>query len=200
MIIYRANRMRFLGSFAAAIPLLLVAGSVHAAEVSQTINLTNGTQSGSAQFTFNDTTHQLDIVLTNTMTTNGGPQWLTGAFFNIAGNPILTDASAAGNLITLSGTTQSNYAVAGAEHFWAYRGDIANGELPSPLFGSSDQRYGVGSAGFGVFGNGDIIGLDPNGPLPQPDGTDGGILADITGLSVPNGHEGTPFVLGSLML
>ena len=71
----------------ALIPVLLAAGGVHAGEVTIDFALSNGTQSGAASFIFSDAgpTPTLDIVLTNTMTTNGGPNWMTGAFFNIGG-------------------------------------------------------------------------------------------------------------------
>ena len=95
-------------------------------------------------------------------------------------------------MITLDGTTQSPFTDYDPDQFWAYR-DNLTGELP---FG--DQQYGLGAAGFDIFGDLDM--LAPGGPEPQPNGADGGILADIDGLMVPDGHETTPFVLGSLQL
>jgi len=193
------NRMFYLP---VTVMMSLLGGvTANAAEVSFDFALTNGIQSASANFTFDDGDGMqggsyLTISLTNTMTTNGGPQWLTGLFFNIAGSPTMTyqTDSDVGQMITLDGITQSVYSAATAEHFWAYRDDLT-GLLP---FG--DQKYGLASAGFELFGEADVLNFDPDGPTPQPDGTDGGILADISGLSVPNGHEGNPFVLGSLQL
>lgn len=193
-------QFRKIACFAVATTLSLFAGiSANADEVSFDFALDNGVQSASANFTFADGAglgdlSTLTITLTNTMTTNGGPNWLTGLFFDMAGSPALSYQSVNGNMITLDGTNQSIYNDATPDHFWAYRDDLS-GMLP---FG--DQQYGLGSAGFGIFGQSDILNWDPNGPQPQPDGTDGGILADIGGLSVPNGHEGKPFVLGSLQL
>lgn len=180
---------------------LLAGNTANAAEVNYDFSQENGTQSASANFNFDDGNGMLGgtfltITLTNTMTTNGGPQWLTGLFFDIAGSPTMiyqTDSDV-GQMITLDGVTQSIYSDATAEHFWAYRDDLS-GSLP---FG--DQQYGLGAAGFDIFGESDMLNFDPNGPAPQPDGTDGGILADIGGLSLPDGHDGTPFVLGSLQL
>lgn len=191
---------RNIAQFAVATTLSLFAGiTANADEVSFDFSQDNGTHSASANFTFADgagdlgTLTSLTITLTNTMTTNSGPQWLTGLFFDMAGSPTMSYQSVNGQMITLDGITQSTYNDAAPDHFWAYRDDLSG--LP---FG--DQEYGLGSAGFGVFGQNDILNWDPNGPQPQPDGTDGGILADISGLEVPNGHEGTPFVLGSLQL
>ena len=187
--------------FAVATTLSLFAGTAaNAAEVSFDFDLTNDIQSASANFTFADGAElgdlaTLTITLTNTMTTNGAPNWLTGLFFNLAGSPSLSYQSVNGQMITLDGTTQSDYTTAAPDHFWAYRDDLT-GMLPF----IGDQQYGLGSAGFDIFGQSDILNFVEGGPLPQPDGTDGGILADIGGLSVPSGHDGTPFVLGSLQL
>ncbi len=183
-----------------AITLSWMAGiAANADEVSFDFAQTNGTQSASANFTFADGAElgdlsTLTITMTNNMTTNSGPQWLTGLFFDVAGSPALDYQSVDGEMITLDGTTQHAYTDPAPDHFWAYRDDLT-GELP---FG--DQEYGLGAAGFDIFGESDILNFDPKGPKPQPDGTDGGILADIAGLAVPDGHSDTPFVLGSLQL
>jgi hypothetical protein len=65
----------------------------------------------------------------------------------------------------------------------AYRDDINSGDYGSFLdsaFGGTTRAYGLGAAGFDVFGESDILNLQGGGPLPQPDGTDGGILAKIS--------------------
>jgi len=187
-----------LSAVTAAAMMTALAGNAYADELSFNFALSNGTQSASANFTFSEADQlapvTLTIELTNTMESNAGPNWLTGLFFNLAGDPTLTYQSLTAPLgmITLEGTTQTPYGDAPPEHFWAYRDDLT-GELP---FG--DQQYGLGAAGLDIFGSADILGLGA-GPLPQPAGTDGGILADISGLEVPGGHEGRPFVLGSLL-
>ena len=198
-----SSRKQALCLVTAAAVVTALAGNAYADELSFHFDLSNGTQSASADFTFSDAGSgpvTLNIVLTNTMTTNGGPNWLTGLFFNLAGAPTLDYQSTAGNMITLQGTTQSDFFYDPANEkqpglpadFWAYRDDLS-GELP---FG--DQQYGLGASGLDIFGLNDILGDPPNLILPQPAGTDGGILADIDGLQVPEGHEGRPFVLGSL--
>ena len=187
--------------------LTALAGNVYAGHLDYHFEfaLSNGTQSASADFTFSDAgggNVNLTIVLTNTMTTNGGPNWLTGLFFNLAGATLTTPSEANGQMISLEGPHegepfQHQHPNAGdPANFWAYRDDLSgSGDLP---FG--DQQYGLGAAGLDIFGLHDILN-HPNVPgdiLPQPAGSDGGILANIDGLEVPEGHEGRPFVLGSL--
>ena len=202
------SRERALRLATAAVMMTALAGNANADELSFNFALSNGTQSASADFTFSADNAlapvTLSIVLTNTMTTNGGPNWLTGLFFDLAGSPTLDYKSTDGQMITLDGTTQSDFfydvgkTMPGQPaDFWAYRGTDQNEFFPGELpFG--DQQYGLGAAGLDVFGLSDILGDPPPFILPQPAGTDGGILADIDGLSVPGGHEGRPFVLGSL--
>ena len=143
--------------FAVAMYLSLFTGiAANAAEVSFDFAHDNGTQSASANFTFADgagalgNLTSLTITLSNTMTTNplqgNGPNWLTGLFFNIAGSPTLSYQSVNGNMITLDGTTQSPFTDYTPDQFWSYR-DNLTGELP---FG--DQQYGLGAAGFDLFG------------------------------------------------
>src|SRR5688572_21448591 len=112
-------------SIVAALALSCAAGQVSANVVN--ISSSNGVQSASASFAFSNSGGQnrLDITLTNTMTTNGGPQWLTGLFFDIAGAPELTNADAVGSMISLNGTTQTPYNTVTASHFWAFRDDLS---------------------------------------------------------------------------
>ena len=193
----------------AAAMVAVLAGNAYADELSFDFALSNGTQSASADFTFSaaDATSQvtLRIELTNTMESNAGPNWLTGLFFNLAGSPTLTYQSltAPSGMITLEGNQQDDYfddddQPGDPADFWAYRDDLS-GELP---FG--DQQYGLGAAGLDIFGLQDIFNFPeiPGDILPQPAGSDGGILTSLLGddgLSVPEGHEGRPFVLGSLL-
>ena len=194
-----SSRKQALRLAIAAAMVTALAGNAYADELSFHFELSSGPHSASADFTFSDAGPgpvTLNIVLTNTMTTNAPPNWLTGLFFDLAGSPTLTYVpfSADGDMITLEGTTQTPYTDALPGNFWAYRDDFAgSGELP---FG--DQQYGLGAAGLDVFGMNDIVDSPPDSILPQPAGTDGGILADIMGLEVPEGHEGRPFVLGSM--
>jgi hypothetical protein len=157
-----------------------------------TINGSNGAQSASATFAFSNSGGQnkVDITLTNTMTANSNPGWLTGLFFDIAGAPTLTADAVAASMITLNGTTQTAYNDHTIGQFWAFRDGVNAG---GPLNG---QQYGLGCAGFGIFGPSDMI--QGGGPNPQPDGSDGGIVGNFAGVSVPGGHEGRPLALGSV--
>jgi hypothetical protein len=197
------SREQALRLVAAAAMVTALAGNAYAGELSFDFALSNGTQSASANFTFSADNElapvTLRIELTNTMESNGGPNWLTGLFFNLAESPTLiydhesAPVLAPDGMITLEGTNQTPYTLAEPANFWAYRDDLS-GELP---FG--DQQYGLGAAGLDVFGLANILEVPPDSILPQPAGSDGGILANIEGLSVPPGHEGRPFVLGSLV-
>ena len=160
---------------------------------SQTFSLSNGLQSASAVFTF--TSGSLDIVLTNTMTTNDGPNWLTGLFFDIGGptSPILapTGAPVDGSLVFfLDGSGPLDFTFFGPGKLWAFRQGVPDGEFPQ------DAAYGLGAAGLDVFGMKDI--LESGGPSPQPGGSDGGIVPSFDGVTVPPGHFGRPFAFGSL--
>ena len=146
------SREQTLRLVVAAALVTALAGNVYADELSFNFALSNGTQSASADFTFSDAGSgpvTLNIVLTNTMTTNAGPNWLTGLFFNLAGSPTLTYQGLSPlpppeewRMITLEGTTQTVYDAADPDNFWAYRQDPdLPGELP---FG--DQQYGLGAA------------------------------------------------------
>jgi hypothetical protein len=174
----------------AAVAIACAAGQVEANTI--TINGSNGAKSASASFAFSNSggQNQVQITLTNTMTANSNPGWLCGLFFDIAGAPTLTADSVAASMITLNGTTQTAYNDHTIGQFWAYRDGVNAG---GPLNG---QQYGLGCAGFGIFGPSDMI--EGGGPNPQPDGSDGGIIGDFAGVTVPGGHQGRPLALGAV--
>jgi len=151
----------------------------------------NGVQSAAATFTFDQSQGTLSIQLTNTMTANAGPNWLTGLYFDLGGSPALGAASAAGDLCRFHGTDQIHYEAHTTGQLWAMRDDL-NGALP---FGG--MQYGLSCVGAGVFSAADMI--EPGGPHPQPNGVDGGIVGDFSGVTVPMGHQkgGLPFVIGA---
>ncbi len=185
--------------FLVAAALAVVGGAVAtatASSISQTFSASQGNHSAEATFTFSDAGSgktSLNIKLTNTMSSNTGPNWLTGLYFDLAGSPELTYQSATGDLVKFSGTTPNPYSDQLPGQYWAYNGAIQNGQLP---FGS--QQYGLSAVGAGVFNN-DMM-LEPGGPHPQPNGVDGGIVGDFSGVTVPNGHQnqGNAFLLGSI--
>jgi hypothetical protein len=95
--------------------------------------------------------------------------------------------------------TASAYNTVTVDHFWGLNQSISGGSLP---FG--DQQYGLGAAGFGVFAPSTILNLQAGGPLPQPDGSDGGILSgdllDAGTIDIPSGHTDRPMVDGGIWL
>jgi hypothetical protein len=202
------------GRLATAVGAFALACTARAGEVSFTQSFTNGTQSASATFVFNDDgpTTTLSIMLTNTMTANGNPSWLCGLFFDLAGSPTMSytglggDGSDAFNdMVVIQNGSGSNpdssspYNTVIVDHFWGLDQNIGDGLLP---FGS--QQYGLGAAGFGVFASTTVLNLQAGGPLPQLDGSDGGILSggmlDAGTLNIPNGHTGRPMVDGGIWL
>jgi hypothetical protein len=200
----------------AAVAVFGWAGAARAGEVSITHFLADGTHSATATFVFNDDgpTTTLDILLVNTMSVTGegtNPQWLQGLFFDIAGSPVLSylglggDGSDAYNdmVIVHDGgmgpDTYTAYNTVSVDHFWALDQNISGGLLP---FGS--QQYGLGAAGFGVFSSTEVLNLQAGGPLPQLDGSDGGILSgDLLAngtLDLPGGHTEREMVDGGIWL
>ena len=198
------------GTLAAA----ALASGVSATELTISHSLTIGVQSAQADFTFDDVSDTLTLVLTNTMTTNPGegegPAWLTGLFFNLTGAGNLTlsmPKPPSANMVKFDGTTQVTYTDADPGHFWAFRSDLTPADFGefANKFGGGNQQYGLGSAGFDLFSHSDIIAYTPLGPRPQPAGADGGIVGDFGGVTVPSGFQigggnESPFVLESLEL
>jgi len=188
------NLFKFAVGTVVAGGLLTVNAMAHATVLEYEFALSNGAQSAQATFTFSDESgsNTLDIVLTNTMTTNDGPQWLTGLFFDIAGSPDLTNASVSGDMITLdSAGNQTPFTDESPDEFWGFQQEFSAGDLP---FG--EQQYGLGAAGFDVFGPSDVI----SGSFHSLNGPPGGVLADIPDLDVPNGfaNPNRPFFLGDV--
>ncbi len=171
-----------IGLSAIAVAGLAMASNANAAELTLSTSLTNGTQAATANFIFDDSggSTTLSIQLINDMTVTGegtNPQWLQGVFFDLAGSPTMSYVGMGGDgtddfndMIQLyDGATSSDpdtfspYTDVTVDHFWGLRDDISGGELP---FG--DQQYGLGAAGFGVFGPGSLN-YQAGGPDPQLD-------------------------------
>lgn len=200
----KANRCMGIG--AGALSVVAICGPTHAATVTITQTLDDGTHAATAIFIFDDSgaTTTLSIQLINDMSVTGegtNPQWLQGLFFDMAGSPTMSYLGLGGDgsddfndMIQLSpGATDTDpdpfvaYTDVTVDHFWGLRQDIAGGELP---FGT--QQYGLAAAGFGVFSEDDVLNLQATGPLPQLDGSDGGILSatllDSGSINLPDGH------------
>lgn len=127
-----------------------------------TFSATVGDRSASA--TFDAVGSDLLITLTNTSTNDvlEPTRILTALFFDIVGGPLtLTPASAvvpAGSTVHFGPTDPGG--VVGGE--WEYGDASSLGPTAPP----QNQRYGVGSAGFGVFGSGQLFpGSNLQGPI-----------------------------------
>ena len=125
-------------------------------------SVTQGNLAASAEFAASGS--NLVVTLTNTSPYDVliPSQVLTAVFFNLGGNPTLTPVSAvlgAGSVVLFGGTDPGG--VVGGE--WDYRGDLTGAPLGA--------LYGIGSAGFGLFGSG---GLFPGTNLQGPVSVNGG--------------------------
>jgi hypothetical protein len=135
---------------------------------------TNGTNL-SASATFNIVGGHLQVTLTNTsaVDVNEPAQVLHALFFDVASNPALTYTSAnicatCSYVGTVNNAGSSNV---GAE--WAYLFNAAG------LGGGVTQDYGLSSAGYGIFGPGNVLSGAPDqgGATTPPDGGDFGLLS-----------------------
>ncbi len=120
-----------------------------------------------AKFTFDDVAQTAVIRIENTIDSSHnslGSRVLTGLFWNMTpGSLPFTGVSAT------AGTPVNNPSGFDPTQMWAFRGDLSAGSTP---FGT---QFGLGAAGFDVFGAGNM--LASGGPFPQPNGIDGGILS-----------------------
>ncbi len=129
----------------------------------------DGSNALAADATFEISGNLLLVTLTNTSTdsTEIPAEVLTGVFFDIEGNPLLTPVSGvlAGGSAIVNAATPADGIVGGE---WAYRADVD----------SSFNRasYGISSTGLGVFGPGDLF---PESKLSKnpPDGMSYGIIS-----------------------
>lgn len=138
-----------------------------------TFTATNGSNL-SASAAFDIVGGNLILTLTNTsgVDVNNPAQVLHALFFDIAGNPALTYTSAdICASCTFVGTVSGTGTNVGAE--WAYL------QNASGLGGGVTQDYGLSSAGYGLFGPGDVLSGAPDrgGATTPPDGGDFGILS-----------------------
>jgi hypothetical protein len=135
---------------------------------------TNGSNL-SASATFDIVAGNLLVTLTNTsaVDVNDPAQVLHALFFDIAGNPSLTYTSAniCGSCTYVGTVNNPGSTNVGAE--WAY---LSNG---SGLGGGITQDYGLSSAGYGIFGPGNVLSGAPDqgGATVPPDGGDFGLLS-----------------------
>ena len=123
-----------------------------------------------ARATFDIVGSDLIVTLTNTSDVDVlvPADVLTAVFFDIAGDPVLTPETAVvvlGSVVHFGGTDPGG--VVGGE--WAYRAGLSGAP--------GDTTRGISSAGFGLFGPGDLFsGSNLSGPT-SPDGLDYGITS-----------------------
>ncbi|MBI3837456.1 MAG: hypothetical protein HY288_05935 [Planctomycetia bacterium] len=156
-------------------PLPAIAGSI-------TYSFSNGSLAASADFERSGN----NLIVTLTNTSAGDAQLptdiLTGIFFDVTGDPLLTRTSAIvpfGSSVLVGGTgadvTPSDRVVGGE---WAY---LNNLESVSP------HNSGISSSGLNIFGSGDLFpGDNLQGPT-SPDGVQFGIIPAGDNLLTGNG-------------
>lgn len=161
----RSGLLAFAGSVCA------LAGTASGDQV--TFNFSGSIPSGhsaSAKFTFDDVAKTLKVRIENTMgaAQNAlGSRALTGLFWNMTPSSMPFSGVSA-----TAGAAVNNAGGFAPTQLWAFRGDLTSGQTP---FGT---QFGLGAAGFDVFGASNM--LAPGGSSPQPNGIDGGILS-LTG-------------------
>lgn len=158
---------------------------------------TNGSNL-TAQATFDIVAGHLVLTLTNTslVDVNDNPNMLHALFFDIANNPGLTYTSAnICSTCTFVGTTLGTGTNVGAEFAFLQN---ANG-----LGSGITQDYGVSSAGYGIFGPGNVLpgAPDRGGANQPPDGPDFGILSAgyIAGNDSNGMNQNQPFIKNSVI-
>lgn len=158
----------------ATIMLLLHVALARGAEASPITFFYSSGGTRSASATFEVVAGNLQVTLTNTSAADAlvPADILTAIFFDITGSPTLSRDSAvlgSGSSVTNGGTTDAGGGVGGE---WAFA-DVSSFSSIVPGFAS----YGIGSAGFGVFGPGDLFpGSNLSGPI-SPDGIQYGITS-----------------------
>ena len=158
---------------------------------------TNGSNL-TAQATFDIVAGHLVLTLTNTslVDVNDNPNMLHALFWDMTSNPALTYTSA--NICatcTFVGTTLGSGTNVGAE--FAFKQNAAG------LGQGITQDYGVSSAGYNIFGPGDVLAGAPDrgGANQPPNGPDFGILS--AGYSPAGDSQGMtnqqPFIKNSVI-
>ncbi len=162
-----------------------------------TFTATNGSNlSASADFTI--VGGNLDIHLVNTSITpvSNNPDVLTGLFFDVSGAPSLTAGSINQDGSSSYVNTSVNPPSGALGDHWAY----TSGSITGPSSGGT-YEYGIGAAGFGVFGPSDTF----TGLGGSPGGVDYGLVGVLGSPSLglknngPQVQNGVDIVLdGSL--
>jgi hypothetical protein len=200
-----------IAAIAAAITLVGAAGTGGQA-LAQATFVASGTAAGnpvSASATFSISGNMLSITLTNTSNAlTGGAQdapgsTLSGVFFNVAGNPVLTPVSAfltAGSSILNTSACNSGMCVGVTD----VGGEFGYQNSSSGFTGGPSSHYGIASSGYlntglsgniGNFNNG-VAGVNLDDPASL-DGINFGIVTK-NGLNPNGGLGGVPVVSDSV--
>lgn len=176
--------------------LVVVALSVNAGATPITFNGSSGSLAASA--TFDTSGSNLVITLTNTSASDVlvPSQILTAVFYEVGGS-LLGLNSAIGSVALTPG---SAVAFGGTDPGGVVGGEFAYAE---GIGGSSPNgaRYGVSSAGFGIFGGATFPGTNLD-PPPAIDGLNYGITSAGDNLGTGNGAVtgGTPLIKNSVTI
>lgn len=162
-------------------------------------NGTNGSNL-SAQATFDIVGGRLVLTLTNTslVDVNDNPNMLHALFWDMASNPVLTYTSAnMCNTCSFVGTTLNNGAGTNVGSEFAFKQDAGG------LGQGITQDYGVSSAGYNIFGPGNVVAGAPDrgGSNQPPNGPDFGILSAgyIAGNDSNGMNNQQPFIKNSVI-
>jgi hypothetical protein len=178
------------GKFVGSAILTFVMGGTHVARATSILySATDGNgRGGWAHIDISGTTLTVDLKNTGTGSSAVDPTFvLSGVFFDVVGNPVFSSGFGSGataianKIISLDPTHSPVPTGANAQDVageWAFK---------SGLTGAAPASYGISSAGFGLFGAGDLINThSQNISGPQsPDGIQLGLLP--TGFVSGNG-------------
>ncbi len=157
------------------------------------------TYSASSDFTYDNINNLLLITLNNTAVdpVTNQAQTLSGIYFDVTGNPVLTTNSAnvgTGSTI-VNDSPNLNDSKIGQE--WAFRNNMVAADATF-----TDARYGISSTGLGIFAPTDRF--DTSGNLAGPGsgsvaGDDFSIVPASQASYTSGGLTGTPFTQSSMI-
>jgi MYXO-CTERM domain-containing protein len=136
----------------------------------------SGTLSASAEFTVVGGDLHIHLVNTSSTPVGSNPDVLTGLYFDLAGSPTLTAGSIALDGSSVYVNTSHNSVVLPLGDHWAYGASTGGGKPAGYGF------YGVGAAGFGIFG--------PSTSFTGSGGSPGGVDYGLVGVIASSPSNG----------
>ncbi len=177
----------------------VMTASAHAATFTGSQTVGGYTYDASAGFTYDSINHLLSITLQNTAAspvTNQG-QTLSGIYFDVTGNPVLTanSASVGSGSTIVNDSPNLDDSKIGQE--WAFRNNMVAADASF-----TDAQYGISSTGLGIFAPTDRF--DTSGNLAGPGsgsvaGDDFSIVPASQASYTSGGLTGTPFTQSSMV-